>query len=53
MAILEKNTLWRYQGVLLRKMDGDSLTASNSLNWTLSYNPYTCSPCMVMIDIIK
>ena len=37
MAILEKNTLWRFQGALLWKMDGDSSTASVSSNWTLSY----------------
>ena len=30
MAILEKNTLRRFQGALLRKMDGDSSTAGDS-----------------------
>ncbi len=53
MAILEKNTLRRFQGALLWMMDGDLLTACNSLNCTLSYNPCKCSPCMVRIDMIK
>ena len=39
MAILEKNTLQRFQGALLWKMDGDLVTMGNSVNWTLSYNP--------------
>ena len=53
MAILEKNSLRRFQGALLWKMDGNLLTTGNLSNWTLSYNPYKCSPCMVRIDIIK